>query len=84
MIQQHMRCWMLPTSLVTYDLYLKNVTKTEYLHVLMDFFGGQLTSLTIISDCVCSKGIWIAFSLPGPEIYLQKFTMEVFVLNILI
>lgn len=40
MIQQHMKCWMLPTSLVTYDLYLKNVTKIEYLHVLIYFFSG--------------------------------------------
>lgn len=40
MIQQHMKCLMLPTSLVMYDLYLKNVTKTEYLRVLIFFFFG--------------------------------------------
>lgn len=36
--------------------------KTEYLYVLIFFFSGWLTSLTIISDWVCSKlGCWDNF-----------------------
>lgn len=55
MIQQHMRCWMLPHIIGNVWSVFEKCNQDWIFTCFHVSFSGQLTSLAITTDCVCSK-----------------------------